>query len=286
MDKLLTGLSLSDMALNQMICFAQRKVAPEDVSGSNGVLENHISQADLEQHMDTGEDIYAVWKQMEEAATQQAQSCTSLYEESSQRMIDLENQKNHCYLESDQLQEQKNNMEAKEAGLSRQMEQATEDLANLEREMVDLSRKIRKLEHDQKVFNILRWIPSVGWITEIIRVVEDVRGQLNRKKRQAESQERALVTLRQEWDECASQMRQLEQKIQEVDHERSRLDREINLCQAQRDQAAKEMIDWKNREQYYLTMVQKIESLISHQEPVEEFYRLIADNPPTFPLAV
>ena len=116
--------------------------------------------------------------------------------------------------------------------------------------------------------------------------IEGTRSKLQAKKNELASRKADLQKIYCERNEIVSEITELERKIRENDAEKNRLMQEREACQIQRNNASREMIDWKDREKYYLEIEKKMEHLITLEADVEEFRKLLAENPPKFQLVM
>lgn len=240
-------------------------------------------QSDLAQ-MESGQDIYRVWRELTLTAQKQAQYCTQCYNACFQQLSNLENEINACYARGDELTRNYEEAKARGAALEEKIKLLRESINETNRDIAYLDQKIRDLKKQKETYDILRWIPVVGWISEIVAAIDGTRDQLQAKKKELIQREQDLKKLHNEWDMLQDKLEDIRRKIYENEVEKSKLEEKRKLCQSQRDTASYEMIEWKNRERYYLTVGKEMEHLIELEADVEEFYKLLKDNPPPFQL--
>lgn len=268
-------LALNDRTLRQMT--APAPSAPTPRSRARALT---ASAEDTE----TGKDIYAHWKDLSALASKQAEKCTELYEEFAAKVIQLEDQKNACYIEEDRLKKGRDALEAKKRGLEPQIEELHHHIDGLRADIAQNQDTIRRLEKDKETYDILRWIPFVGLISELVAAIDGTREKLYKAQRELSDKEKSLSALNDELTACLRNLQETQRRMAEKEQEKRWLEEEEQLCLNQRNQASKEMIAWKSREQYYLSLSEDMEHLMTMEASAAEFRKLLQDNPPSFPL--
>lgn len=230
-------------------------------------------------------DAYLFWTDMVQTAKANSEECTRWYNLKGEELISLEDEINTRYLKGDKLREQINTKLAAIRGLEVKIPNAEEALRRMQDDIYWISRKLQELEAKKRMYDAMRWIPVVGWITEIIAAIEGTRGELQSKKKSFENADKELQKLhmeiekvKEEHDGLVKEMNQNEAAINQLNNERIEIHR-------QRDLTAKDMLMWKDREQYYLSLSKDIAYLVEIDADLEEFKKLISENPPPFKLA-
>lgn len=236
--------------------------------------------------MKNGQEIYKIWQELTDTAEEQKAHCFKVYNESSSRMIELENRINSCYAQGDALTDKRNGFAARKEACDQKIILVGKSLEDMNKDVVELTDKIKKLEKDKETYDILRYIPVVNLISEIVAAIEGTRSKLQAKKNELASRKADLQKLYCERNEIVSEVTELERQIRENDAEKMRLQQEREACLVQRNNASREMIDWKDREKYYLEIEEKMEHLIALEADVEEFRKLLVENPPKFQLVM
>lgn len=242
--------------------------------------ENGAESAEME----SGQDIYKVWKEITLTVQKQAQYCNQRYNDSFQQMCELEDKINACYAKGDALTEACEKTRAKRAAVGKQIASLQESINETNKEIASLEQKVRDLEKQKEIYDILRYIPVVNIFSEIIAAIDGTRSQLQAKKDELHKRSGDLQNLRNEWNSLQREIEDAERKIHENEMERMQLEEKRRVCQEQRNTASREMIDWKNREKYCLYIEKEMEHLIALEADAEEFRKLLADNPPPFQL--
>lgn len=235
-------------------------------------------------NLENGQEIYNFWQGLGKIASQKALECTALFDQRAKELIALEDEKNTCYQRIDTLQQDLDTFQATLSGLNEKMQLLQQDCNKMELETQELSKRIRKLEKDKNEYDILRWIPVVGLISEIVAAIDGTRMELRQKKNSLENRKNDLSKLNDERNINLAQIASLQEEIYTMNQKYVELECQIQMCQESRNQVSQDMIAWKDREQYCLSMAQEIDHLIAMEAPVEEFHKFIADNPPPFAL--
>lgn len=286
------GIKLSDNLLMIILSSVAAAVDPLHMPyKKNQMMENLVFGAETFSiqpidfaEMKNGQEIYKIWQELTNTAEEQKAHCFKVYNESSSRMIELENRINSCYAQSDALTDKHNGFVARKEACDQKIVLVEKSLEEMNKNVVELTDKIKKLEKDKETYDILRYIPVVNLISEIVAAIEGTRSKLQAKKNELASRKEDLQKLYSERNEIVSEMTELERQIRENDAEKMRLQQEREACLVQRNDASREMIDWKDREKYYLEIEEKMEHLIALEADVEEFRKLLIENPPKFQL--
>lgn len=282
------GLKLSDNFLMMLLNSAVSSVSPFSVPNmaeTEKMTEIFSVQPTDFDEMKDGQEIYKIWQELTETAEEQKACCFKVYNDSCDRMLYLENRINECYTQSDALTSDYNEFMAKKEACDKKIRLVQKSIDEMNGNIVSLTEKIEKLEKDKEVYDILRWVPVVNLISEIIAAVEGTRDELQAKKRELEKLKDTLRQIYCERNKIISEIAEVERKLSENEIEKKKLQQEREACQKQRNTASHEMIDWKEREKYYLEVEKKMEHLIEIEADVEEFKKLLADNPPKFQIA-
>lgn len=250
-----------------------------------GLQENDLAKISGIAEVEDGQEIYKKWEVLTETTQKQAAYCYQLYNETYDRMVDLEKRIGVCYAKKDALTDSYNKTKAKrEAGI-KQIELLRTSIEEMNKDVASLQERIRQLEKDKKTYDILRWIPVVNIVSETVAAIDGTRDKLQAKQRELAQRNAQLGSLYDEQRQVQSEMDVTEQKLHEIDMETARLEEERKLCQKQRDDASHDMIDWKDRERYCLKIKGELEHLLALGADVKEFQKLLADNPPPFEIA-
>lgn len=233
-----------------------------------------------------GKLIYERWKELAEIAIQKAADCKVQYEEYAAELIRVEDQKNDCYARGDRLRDEIARAEAAKKGLDIQIESVNVRINELERKMSEQEYSYRKLERDKKIYDILIWIPGINLISEIVAAITRVREEYEATKRDRDDRRRELNSLREERAACAATLNSLTEELSENARRTDGLEQKREVCQRRRDEAAREMLQWKDREQYFLRLSGEMKHLMEMGADEEAFRKLLADNPPPFELTV
>lgn len=233
-----------------------------------------------------GKLIYERWKELSEIAIQKAADCKTQYEEYAAEVIHVEDQKNDCYARGDRLQDEIARTEAKKKGLDIQIESVNAHINDLERRMSELEYNFQKLEHDKKIYDTLIWIPGINLISEIVAAITRVRENYEAAKRDRDDLHRELNSLFAERTACVATLNSLTEELSENTRRTNELKQKREVYQRRRDEAAREMIQWKDREQYFLRLSGEMKHLMEMGADEEAFRKLLADNPPPFELTV
>lgn len=279
----INALQISDRLLAAVIGSAVGK--PARAARGGALLTNGLPANDALEEPQTGLEYYEVWKGLTQLAQKNAEACTARYEEAGARVIALEDQKNQCYARRDSLELQREQLGAGRAGIDAQMGALNQSIQAAEHEMQALEEKMKRLQEEKKTFDILRFIPVVNLFSMLAEAIKGTNAELERKKSEFERHIRDLGDLDNEQRHLQEKSMVTERELLSNRWEAERLEKEQASCQTQRDQASAEMIAWKDRERYYFRLVDEMEHLIDIEADVEEFKKLIADNPPTFELA-
>lgn len=234
----------------------------------------------------TGQEFYEFWKSFAKTAQKKAESCTERYEAAAAQVISLEDEKNRCYIKGDALKCQQEQATAKLAALQDECRSIKAEIGQMHAEIMSLEDEIRRLEKDKEIYDILRWIPFVNLISELVAAIEGTREKLNAKIRTSISREQKLQYLYNEMEQIRKEAENIEWQILDNQMKAKQLEEQQSFCQLKRDEASSQMIAWKNRERYYLQLMDEMEHLIDIEADVEAFRRLIMDNPPPFQLTV
>ena len=288
------GIKLSDNLLMIILNSVAAAVNPLHMPyKKNEMMENPVFAAETFSikpvdfaEMENGQEIYKIWQELTDTAEEQKAYCFKVYNESSSRMIELENRINKCYAQGDALTDKHNGFVAKKEACDQKIVLVEKSLEDMNKNVVELTNKINKLEKEKETYDILRFIPVVNLISEIVAAIEGTRSKLQAKKNELASRRADLQKIYCERNEIVSEITELERKIRENDAEKKRLQQEREACQIQRNNASREMIDWKDREKYYLEIEKKMEHLIALEADVEEFRKLLVENPPKFQLVM
>ncbi len=283
------GLKLADSVLQIVLNSAAGRQANVLADLNMKFEANTAGDAGVEKqpnfvHVESGQDIYRVWRELTLTAQKQAQYCTQCYNACFQQLSNLENEINACYARGDELTRNYEEAKARDAALEEKIKLLRESINETNRDIAFLDQKVRDLEKQKEIYDILRWIPLVGLISEIVAAIDGTRVQLQTKRKELSQREQDLRNLRNEWGMLQDKLEDIRRKIYENEVEKSQLEEKRKLCQSQRDTASCEMIEWKNRERYYLTVGKEMEHLIELEADVEEFYKLLKDNPLPFQL--
>ncbi len=279
-------LALCDNALRgMMISGPAGRDAAGASSGGFELVDCVDSNGALPQNAGSGEAFYKQWLNLSEIASQKAASCTKIYEQCSARVREIEDQKNACYIEKDKLTRDKETAQAEKGGLDTRMREVCAKVQALDSEVKNLENKVRELEEEKSVYDVLRWIPIVNLISELIAEIKGVRNDLYAKTRQLEDAKTALRNIRSEQEVCASRIVSLEGRLSENEAKINALIKQLSDCQAKRDAASKEMVEWKDREKYYKSLSGAMKHLVEMEAAEEEFQKLLKENPPPFELA-
>lgn len=286
------GLKLVDSILMMLLNSAATAVGGNPLPYKNlamsaglGLQENTLVKISDIAEAEDGQEIYKKWEVLTETTQKQAAYCHALYQEAYNRMVDLEKRIGACYAKKDALTDDYNKMKAKKEGGSKQIELLRKSIDEKNRDVASLQERIRKLEKDKKTYDILRWIPVVNLVSEIVAAIDGTRNKLQATQRELNQLSAQLRSLYDEQGRVQSEMAVTEQKLHEIDIETARLEEERELCQKHRDDASHEMIDWKDRERYCLRIKSELEHLLALEADVKEFQKLLADNPPPFQIA-
>lgn len=266
------GINVTDSILGMIL----NPVMPDLMMGSaQGVVQ-----------VESGADIYNTWKELAQTARQQAQYCEQCYEKSFRRLNSLEQEIGDCYEKRDALVKEYQNVQAKETSLETDIRELRKSLDETRRDTASLEQNVADLEKQKEIYDILRWIPLVGMISEIVAAIDGTRVQLQGKKEELQLREQDLRRLCQEWDRLQNKLKEVKKSLQDNELQKLRLEEERKNCQSERDTASHNMIAWKDRVKYYETVEKEMEHLIRMKADVEEFHKLLADNPPPFQLEV
>ncbi len=233
-----------------------------------------------------GKLIYEQWKELSEIAIQKAADCKARYEEYAAEVIRVEDQKNDCYARTDRLRDEIARADAKKKGLDIQIESVNTRINDLERRMSEQEYRFEKLEHDKKIYDILIWIPGINLISEIVAAITRVRGEYEATKRDRDDRRRELNNLYAERTACVATLNSLTEELSENARRTDELEQKREVYQRRRDEAAREMLQWKDREQYFLRLSGEMKHLMEMGADEEAFRKLLADNPPPFELTV
>lgn len=276
------GLKLADSVLRMVLNSAA--VGQADILKTNTIVDSVLEKEPDFAQIESGQDFYKIWKDLTLTAQKQAQYCTQCYNDCFQQLCNLENEINACYIKADELTRNYEEAKARSAALDERIKSLRESINETNQDIAILDQKIKDLEKQKEIYDILRWIPVVGWISEIVAAIDGTRQQLQAKKKELNQREQDLRNLNNEWNMLQDKLEEIKRKIYENEVAKSQLEEKRKICQSQRDTASHEMIEWKNRERYYLTVGKEVEHLIELEADVEEFYKLLEDNPPPFRL--
>lgn len=277
------GLKLADRVL-RMVLNSAAAVGQADILKANTTVESGLEKEPDFAQIERGQDFYKIWKELTLTAQKQAQYCTQCYNDCFQQLCNLENEINACYIKADELTRNYEEAKAKSAALEERIKLLRESINETNQDIAILDQKVKDLEKQKEIYDILRWIPVVGLISEIVAAIDGTREQLQAKKKELNQREQDLRNLNNEWNMFQGKLEEIKRKIYENEVAKSQLEEKRKICQSQRDTASHEMIEWKNRERYYLTVGKEVEHLIELEADVEEFYKLLEDNPPPFRL--
>lgn len=288
------GIKLSDNLLMIILNSVAAAVNPLHMPyKKNQMMENLVFGAETFSikpvdfaEMENGQEIYKIWQELTDTAEEQKAYCFKVYNETGNRMIELENRINSCYAQGDALTDKHSGFMAKKEACDQKIVLVGKSLEDMNKNVVELTDKIKKLEKDKATYDILRFIPVVNLVSEIVAAIDGTRRKLQAKKNELASRKADLQRIYDERNEIVSVMAELERQIRENDVEKMRLQQEREACLEQRNNASREMIDWKDREKYYLEIEEKMEHLIALEADVEEFRKLLVENPPKFQLVM
>lgn len=226
----------------------------------------------------TGEEVYTWWLQVSDAAVDKAEECKEIYQSFSDKVIELEDEKNACYQEEDGLKKEYDNIQAKMTGIVTHMSLLQNDMANVEAEIVRLEYRIKELESDKKIYDALIWVPIVNIVSEIVAAIDGTRDELSGKKRTLTEKTTAIGKLTQEKEDLENIKQGLKQQIQDNKDRQKMLEKQIETYMEQRKEAAQEMIAWADRKNRYLELAGQMKHLIAMGADISEFRSLLETN--------
>lgn len=287
------GLKISDNILMMILNSVASVVKPLDMpyqsfqmTAVEGVTESFSIQPADFCEMENGQEIYKIWKELTETAENQKKYCLKIYNDSGDKIISLENRINACYKDGDALTGEYDGFMAKKQAYDKKITLVQKSIDEMNHNIVSLTDKISGLEKDKEIYDALRFIPFVNLFSEIVVAVKGTRDELEAKKRELDHQKSDLHNIYVERNHIVSEITEIERKISRNAEEKERLQQEREACQKRRDTASKEMIDWKDREKYYQEIEEKMKHLIAMEADVDEFRKLLAENPPKFQMVM
>ena len=257
----------------------------ESLKICDAVLFGNPCRQELFDSAQSGAEIYDRWMQITETVIGKAQECNALYQTLSEKVTELEDKKNQCYILDDSLKKEYDtarvkltSVEERLADLQKKMQEEMADIANLQS-------RIRKLEKDKEVYDILRWIPIVNVVSEIVAAIEGTRNELQNKTRALDDLKRTMAAQDQEKCQTERFKNELKRQIEENQNKLNNLEQQIKELIDRRKKEAEEMIAWKDREMYCKELAAKIQHLVAIEADLPDFEKLLLENPPTFELA-
>lgn len=230
----------------------------------------------------SGEEVYKWWLEVADAAVEKSKECTEIYQSFADKVFKLEDEKNACYEEGNALKAEYTDTQSKRAGVETQISALKKEMEDIETEVVTLEYRIKKLESDKKIYDVLRWIPVVNIVSEIVAAIDGTRDELSRKKRDYTDKMKVLEKLSQEKNELEEKEKVLEQQMQENEKRREQLERQIDTYIQQRKEAAKEMDIWRKRQNSYRDLAEQMRHLVEMGADILEFKQLLAEKQPEF----
>lgn len=231
-----------------------------------------------------GEEFYEKWMQLADAVEEKSKQCKLASDQLEQEIEKLEDQKNECYQKKDALEKDRDATKAKLDGIDNKLQHLDQDMALAEKEAAELEGKIRKLEEEKKTYDVLRYIPIVNIVSEIIAAIENTRSELEKKKRSRELLEKQREDYLRQREVNANEKIHLEEQIKKNQADITQLENQLKSLIDRRGEEAKEMIVWEDRKKYCSQLAEEMKHLVFMEADISEFRNLIQNNPPEFEL--
>ena len=223
----------------------------------------------------SGEEVYKWWLEVADAAVEKSKECTEIYQSFADKVFKLEDEKNTCYEQGDALKTEYTDTQSKRTVVETNISALKKEMEDIETEVITLEYRIKKLESDKKIYDVLRWIPGVNIVSEIVAATDGTRDELSRKKREHTDKMKVLEKLSPEKNELEEKEKVLEQQMQENEKIMEQLERQIDTYIQQRNEAAKEMNIWRERQNSYRDLAEQMKHLVAMGADILEFKQLL-----------
>lgn len=231
-----------------------------------------------------GEEFYEKWMQLVDAVEEKSRQCKLASDRLEQEIVKLEDQKNQCYQNKDELEKDRDAAKANLDGIDIKLQHLDQDLSQVAKEAVELEGKISKLEEEKRTYDILRCIPIVNIVSEIVAAIENTRSELEKKKRSRELLEKQRNDFLRQREENASKKKHLEEKIKKNQADIMQLEKQLKSLIDRRREEARAMIVWEDRKKYCSQLAEEMKHLVFMEADISEFRNLIQNNSPAFDL--
>lgn len=259
------------------------KPPPQDKRVLQSSSKDEMDQAGaLPQEFQSGQDLYCYFQQMELLSEQNAEFCRQESDASAQQMYHAEDEKNRCYQNYDQFQEQMKAAQAQKEKLDEMTAELSQQIENLTLEIAALTKQVHSLEEDKKIYDVLRWIPVVNLVSELVAELTKTRDKLYSLQREQDSSRQELNSLEKQRQDWVTQLQQLEDQALQCRRQIESLEQQLSHWQKKQQQFAQEAVDWDERKQYYQKIANEIQRLIDEEADYSAYQTLLAENPPPF----